>query len=29
MNIIYRQKKVTILLNKNDKQNILKAFNKW
>ena len=29
MNIIYGQKIVSILLNKNDKQNILKAFNKW
>ena len=29
MNIIYGQKMLGILLNKNDKQNVLKAFNKW
>ena len=29
MTIIYGKKMLSILLNKNDKQNILKAFNKW
>ena len=29
MNITYGKKMISILLNKNDKQNILKAFNKW
>ena len=29
MSIIYGKKMLSILLNKNDKQNILKAFNKW